>query len=70
MLRTLVEHDGSLSREMLFWHCGAHRSGYRTLGKLIDLALVVTSVSGTYMTGSDPVTRVRLTTEGRDTIKS
>jgi hypothetical protein len=63
MLALLAE--GSLQREILFHRSGSHGSGYRPLGALVRLGYVETSVTGTYMTGSDPTTRCRITDAGR-----
>lgn len=57
--------DGSLQREILFHRSGAHGSGYRPLGALVQLGYVETSTTGTYMTGTEPTTRCRITEAGR-----
>lgn len=69
MLRTLAENPGSMQRELLFHHCGAHASGHRTLEKLAALGLVTTTVSGSYLSGSDPVTRAHITVDGKSWVK-
>lgn len=68
MLTVLADHGG-LNRELLFHMSGSHNSGYRALCALVRNGYVKTTVSGSYMNGSDPVTRCTITQKGRDLVK-
>ena len=64
MLNTLIEHHGACSRGILFHYSATHESGYRVLARLMELGLVKTSVTGSYMNGNSPVTHVSITAAG------
>lgn len=70
-LRMLISLSavGSTSRELLFHMTKSRNSGYRTLCALVRNGYVKTSVSGSYMNGSDPVTRCTITKKGLDLVK-
>ena len=56
---------GSRQKEILFMETGSHASGYAPLRALVRAGLVETSVSGSYLTGSDPVMWCAITPAGR-----
>lgn len=69
MLEMIIQHK-TVERGTLFRNCGAHSSGYRVLAVLMELGYVTTSITGSYMNGTNPVTWCKITDAGRAAINS